>query len=101
MPKGAKRNKYGVKEGTNLTAAQQADANAERARINDEIARGVGLARVPEPERSATIKILIQDALLQEQQIEREKQMLLPLLMFLEQQEKALLMFTNRVLLIW
>ena len=63
LPKKAKRNKYGVKEGTNLSAAQQADANAERAKINEEIARGGALALTPEPERSATIKILIQDAI--------------------------------------
>lgn len=63
LPKGAKKNKYGIKQGTNLTAAQKADANAEQARIDEEIARGGALALTPEPERSATIKILIQDAI--------------------------------------
>jgi len=54
------RNEFGVRE---LTPAQRADADAERARINEEIARGGALALTPEPERSQTIKILIQQAI--------------------------------------
>lgn len=59
----SKRNKFGVLKGTNLTPEQRADADAERARINEEIARGGALALTPEPERSQTIKILIQQAI--------------------------------------
>ena len=59
----SKRNKFGVLKGTNLTPEQRADADAERARINEEIARGGALALTPEPERSQTIEILIQQAI--------------------------------------
>ena len=59
----SKRNEFGVLKGTDLTPEQRADADAERARINEEIARGGALALTPEPERSQTIKILIQRAI--------------------------------------